>query len=589
MVRLFLLLLIMVNLAAAQVQFTATASSTSVQVGENIEVTFTFTGASTGVPTPQPNDYTNLDLVGGPSTSTQTSIVNGQVSSQKSFTYYFRAKTPGKAVVGSVQANIRGRNYTTSPIQISVVATGEKARTGQREEVFIQVVPDKREAYVGEQIVLTYKLFFSTSVYSPEFKEMPKSPGFWTEEFDMPSQLVPRDEVVDGQSYKSVVVRKVALFATTAGDLTVEPLTAVVQVERRQNSRGRTNDPFNDPFFSIGRRREAVEVSCRTLNLLIKPLPDLGKPAGDLAVGKFSLSSRLDKSECETNDAVTLTILVRGTGNIKTIPRPQVTIPSDFEAFDPKTSDQIKRGPDRISGSKTFEYVLIPRASGTQVFPEIKLPYFDPDAGTYDEARTAPLTLNVSRGSGRLSEGSVPVASKREVQTIGQDISYVKNTIGDLTSVVGLPHQSMSFWLGLGAPWMALAAVMFAVRRQIRAGQTLSARRRRVLKHARVELMTAEKANTESKTEIVTRSLSTVVQMIAIEWTGNRTPTATLQEWEAEWRTKGYAVEHWDVLATANQLSERSRFAGSSLSQSELSQAIANVRRLLTELEGEAK
>jgi len=589
MVRLFLSLLIMVNVAAAQVQFTATASSTSVQVGENIEVTFTFTGASTGVPTPQPTDYTNLDLVGGPSTSTQTSIVNGQVSSQKSFTYYFRAKTPGKAVIGPVQANIRGRNYTTSPIQISVAASGEKARSDQREEVFIQVVPDKREAYVGEQIVLTYKLFFSTSVYSPEFKEMPKSPGFWTEEFDMPSQLVPRDEVVDGQSYKSVVVRKVALFATTAGDLTVEPLTAVVQVERRQNSRGRANDPFNDPFFSIGRRREAVEVSCRTLNLSIKPLPDSGKPAGDLAIGKFSLSSRLDKSECETNDAVTLTILVRGTGNIKTIPRPQVTIPPDFEAFDPKTSDQIKRGPDRISGSKTFEYVLIPRASGTQVIPEITLPYFDPDAGTYDAARAAQLTLNVSRGSGRLSEGSMPVASKREVQTIGQDISYVKNTIGDLTSVVGLPHQLMSFWLGLSAPWMALAAVMFAVRRQVRAGQTLSARRRRVLKHARAELLTAEKANTESKTEIVTRSLSTLVQMIAVEWTGNRMPTATLQEWEAEWRTKGYAVEHWDVLAMANQLSERSRFAGSSLSQSELSQAIANVRRVLIELEGEAK
>ncbi|MBL0060493.1 MAG: protein BatD [bacterium] len=586
MARLLLSLLFIVGVANAQVQFTATASSTSVQVGENIEVTFTFTGAATGVPTPLPTDLTNLDLVGGPSTSTQTSIVNGQVSSQKSFTYYFRAKTPGKAVIGPVQANIRGRNYTTSPIQISVAA-GEKARSGQREEVFIQVLPDKREAYVGEQIVLTYKLYFSTSVYSPEFKEMPKSPGFWTEEFDMPSQLVPRDEVVDGQSYKSVVVRKVALFATTAGDLTVEPLTAVVQVERRQNSRGRANDPFNDPFFSIGRRREAVEVSCRTLNLSIKPLPESGKPIGDLAVGKFSLSSRLDKSECETNDAITLTILVRGTGNIKTIPRPQVTISPDFEAFDPKTSDQIKRGPDRISGSKTFEYVLIPRASGTQVIPEIRLPYFDPDAGSYEVARTAPLTLNVAHGSARVSEGSMPVASKREVQTIGQDISYVKNSIGDLTSAADLPHQSLSFWVGLGAPWIALAGVMFAVRRQVRAGQTLSARRRRVLKNARAALLTAEKANSENKTEVVMRSLSTLVQVIAVEWTGNPAPTATLQDWEAEWRTRGYSIDHWDVFENANQLSERSRFAGSSLSQSELSQTIANVRRVLTELEGE--
>ncbi len=223
------------------------------------------------------------------------------------------------------------------------------------------------------------------------------------------------------------------------------------------------------------------------------------------------------------------------------------------------------------------------------MIPEITLPYFDPDAGAYDVARTAQLTLNVARGSGRVGESSMPVASKREVQTIGQDISYVKNSIGDLTSAANLPHQSMSFWMGLGAPWVILAGVMFAVRRQVRAGQTLSARRRRVFKHARAELSTAEKANSENKTEVVTRSLSTVVHIIASEWTGNRTPTATLQEWEAEWRTIGYSVEQWDVLANANQLSERSRFAGSSLSQSELSQAIANVRRVLTDLEGEAK
>ena len=232
---------------------------------------------------------------------------------------------------------------------------------------------------------------------------------------------------------------------------------------------------------------------------------------------------------------------------------------------------------------------MIPRASGTQVIPEISLPYFNPESGSYDVASTAPLTLNVARGSGRVSEGSMPVASKREVQTIGQDIAYVKNSMGDLTSLGDLPHQSMSFWVGLSAPWIALAGVMFAVRRQVKAGQTLSARRRRVLKHARTELLVAEKANSENKIEVVTRSLSAVVQMIAVEWTGNRTPTATLQEWEAEWRTKGYSVEHWDILAIANQLSERSRFAGSSLSQAELTQTIASVRKVLSELEGEAK
>ncbi len=589
MLRALLPLLLFAQVALAQIQFTATANSTSVQAGETVEVTFTFIGAATGVPTPQPGDLLNLDLIGGPSTSTQTSIINGKMSSSKSFTYYFRAKAPGKATIGPVQVNYKRRNYTTSPIQILVLASGQRASSGQKEEVFIQVIPDRREAFLGEQIVLTYKLYFSTSVYAPEFKELPKSTGFWTEEFEMPSQLVPRDEVLDGQSYKSVIVRKVALFATTVGELTVEPLTAMVQVERRNNGRGNRNDPFNDPFFTFNRRREAIEVSCRPIKLNIKPLPEVGKPTGEIAVGKFSISARLDKTECETNDAVTLSVLVRGNGNIKTLPKPSFIIPPDFEAFDPKTTENIKRGPDRISGSKSFEIVLIPRAPGMQSLPSVTFPYFDPVTETYEVAKTAPMVLNVVRGSGRAGDGSLPVASKREVQTIGQDIAYLKTSVGELVKVGQLPHNAMSFWFGLGAPWILLASVLFAVKRQEKAGQSLSARRRRVLKKVRADLDNAEKSATHDQVEDVTRTLINAVQSIAIEWLGIRSVTTTIEDWEEMWRAKGYSDEQWNKLMAANSLSERSRFAGSALSRSEIVETISQVRSVLSELEGAMK
>lgn len=586
MAQVIFMIVLLVSTSLAQIQFTAKVNSSAVQAGQNVELTFTIAGAATGVPTPQPMEFTNLELLGGPSTSTRTSSVNGKVTSEKSFTYYFRAKAPGKARIGSVQLNIKGRSYTTSPIELTISAAGESARGGQREEVFIQVIADKKEAYVGEEIVLTYKLFFSTSVFAPEFKELPKTPGFWMEEFEMPSQLVPRDEIVDGQSYKSVVIRKIALFGTTVGDLTVDPLTALVQVERRQGSRGRSNDPFNDPFFSFGRRRETVEVSCRSLKLNVKPLPDSGRPSGDLAVGKFSLTSRLDKSQCETNDAVTLSILVRGTGNIKTIPRPRVIIPPDFEAFDPKVIDQIKRGPEHISGTKTFEYVLIPRASGVQVIPEVSLLYFDPTSMSYETVRTAPLTLEVTRGVARNTEGSMPVASKREVQTVGQDIAYVKNSLGSLVSSNVLPHSTLSFWVVLTSPWICLAAVMFVVRRQERAGQTLSAHRRRIIKTARSNLLAAEKSNADGKTEPATRSIANVVRSIAVEWTGNNSPTFAFQDCESQWSDLGLSTKHWSALTNANHLCERSRFAGGSISSQELSNCINELRGVLGDLEG---
>ncbi|MBK6909878.1 MAG: protein BatD [bacterium] len=586
MLRALLLLMVLVQFAVAQVKVTATANRTILPAGEMVEVTIAVEGAATGVPTPQLSDVTNLDLVGGPSTSTQTSIVNGRVTSQKSYTYFFRAKAAGTAIVGPISLNIKGKPYTTSPLSLTITPTGQKGRTGEREEVFIQVIPDKRQAYVGEQIVLTYKLFFSTTIYAPEFKELPKSTGFWTEEFDMPSQLVPRDEVVDGSNYKSVVIRKVAVFAATAGELTIEPLTAVVQVERRANQRGRSNDPFNDPFFNFGRRREQVEVTCRQLSLDIKPLPEVGRPAGEVAVGNYSITAKLDKVQAATNDAVTLTVQVRGAGNIKMLPSPRVTIPPDFEAFDPKVTDQLKRGPDKISGTKTLEYVLIPRVAGAQAIPAIELPYFDLANEKYGVARTQELTLSVVRGTGSGSAGALPFAGKREVQSVGQDIAYVKNSVGTLAPVGELPHQSMAFWLGLSGPWLILAGVLFAVRRQEQVSRTLSGRRRRILRSVRLELDAADKANQQGKTEVVTRTLENVVRSVAMEWTGLHTATATAQEWEAEWNARGLPSEQWTVLSGALTLSERNRYAGGALSRSDLTDLIAKLRTVTQELEG---
>jgi len=587
MARLLLLMLFATTSCLAQIQFTATANRTSAPVGEVIEITVAVDGAATGVPSPQLGQLVNLELVGGPSTSTQTSIVNGRVSSQKSYTYYFKGRTEGPASFGEMKIAVKGAVYTSRPIQLTILPAGQRAKGGDKEDVFIEIIPDKRKAFVGEQIVLTYKLYFSTTIYAPEFKEMPKSTGFWTEEFEMPSQLVPRDEVVGGQSYKSVIIRKVALFATTAGELTVEPLTAVVQVERRTNPRGRANDPFNDPFFNFGRRREQVEVTCRPLKLNIDPLPDAGRPQGEVAVGNYSIAAKLDKPQAATSDAVTLTVVTRGAGNIKMLPQPKISIPPDFEVFDPKVTDQVKRGPDKITGSKSLEFVLIPRAAGEQVIPAIELTYFDPASGDYKTASTQPLSLSVSKGAGG-RDASLPYASKREVQSVGQDISYVKNSLGELVPLGRLPHQSFSFWTGLATPWLGLAGVMFILRRQEQAGRTQSGRRRKVLRDVRAHLADAEKASQQDKPESVTRTLELVVRLIATEWTGVSSPTATAEEWQEAWKDKGLPDDTWTLLVNALTLSERSRFAGGALTKSELNEAIAQLQSAVRSLEGGA-
>lgn len=587
--RTLILVLLVSQAAFAQVQIKAQSSRPSAAVGEPFEVTFTIEGAASGVPTPQPNKLTNLNLVGGPSTSTQTSIVNGRVSAQKSFTYFFSGNAPGLATIGPVEIVLKGKRYASNPITISITAASERAKTsGNKEEVFAQVIPDRREAYVGEQIVLTYKLYFSTNIFAPEIKELPKATGFWTEEFDLPDQLVPRDEVVDGQSYKSIVFRKIALFATTSGELNVDPLTAVVQVERRQSSKKGRDPFFDDPFFSFGRRREAVEVSTKPLKLSIKSLPETGKPVGEIAVGKFTASARVDKQQVEANDAVTLTIQLRGSGNVKTLPAPAIDFPPDFETFEPKTSDQIKRGPDRITGSKTFEIVLIPRAAGTQIIPSINYSFFNPETQSYEVASTAPITIGVARGSGRESAGSLPFEAKREVKTVGQDIAYVKTEPGSLITIGELPHQQTTFWMMLSGPWVLLAGMAVMIRKREQVGKTLPARRRRALRRARAGLLDVEAAATKGNLAEATRLLTLAVQEVIIEWTGLSASTHTSSDWEAEWIVRGMSHDHWSVLKSALELSDRSRFAGGQQSTQDVKQSVVDVRTVLASLEGAA-
>jgi hypothetical protein len=173
----------------------------------------------------------------------------------------------------------------------------------------------------------------------------------------MPSQLVPRAmKWWTGKATNPSSFARSRCSPPPPANLTVEPLTAQVQVERRNNSRRRrANDPFNDPFFRIQQRppRSPLRSTCRALNSEhpIRLPENKSSATGDLAVGKYSMSARLGQNlDCETNDAVTLNGSRARHGKHQDDSHVRTSrLPPDFEAFDPEiVRDQIKRGPDKI-------------------------------------------------------------------------------------------------------------------------------------------------------------------------------------------------------------------------------------------------
>jgi hypothetical protein len=351
---------------------------------------------------------------------------------------------------------------------------------------------------------------------NPEITKIPRAPGFWMEEVALPQQLHLNDEVVNGKAYKSAVIRKLALFPTSTGELEVEPMDVQTKIERKTQRRSRDPlDIFNDPYFRLGSSMEPVEVSSPQVKIKVRPLPDGAPPEFNGAVGNFKISAAFDRNQVNTNDAVTLTVRVEGAGNIKTLPEPVVQFPPDFDRFDPKQSEQISRGA-KISGAKIFEYVLIPRAPGVQQIPEIRYAFFDPASEKYQSLSTPALALNVARGNGDPGAfGSTPGIARRDVTSVGTDIAYLKKRPGAFRPLHKAPHQTFGFWMFALSPWIAASgAFVFAARRAKTTGirPTFSAN----LKHAVKSLNEAAKCAQKNPADAL-RLMQTAVESVLSE------------------------------------------------------------------------
>ena len=95
----------------------------------------------------------------------------------------------------------------------------------------------------------------------------------------------------------------------------------------------------------------------------VDPLPSNKPESFNGAVGHFSLIASIDKKTAKTNDGITYKVTFSGKGNIKLIDAPKINFPPDFDTYDPKESLNVDAANGGIEGSKTFEYLIIPKKS----------------------------------------------------------------------------------------------------------------------------------------------------------------------------------------------------------------------------------
>jgi len=505
-----LLLFFTTNIFAAEITFIASVNKNPVGTNEQFSITYTLNTQGSNFQAPTFRDF---NVLSGPNQSTSMQFINGNMSQSVSFTYYLTANSEGTFRIDPATITVNGGKVKSNTLTINVVKS-QKAQSGAQQQksndadagissnsVFLRVSVNKSSVYRGEALLATYKLYTKVNLVNYSIDKLPALNGFWSQELKMPQQLELTTENYNGEMYRVGIVKKVLLFPQQSGTLTIEPMEGSC-IARIQTQRKRSNNPFdifNDPFFNdpfFGSAQDVkVNVKSLPVKITVKDLPQENDNAFKGAIGSFSLQATTDNDKVKANDAINLKIKISGKGNLKLIDAPEVEVPTDFEKYDPKVSDNTNISESGVSGSKTFEYLLIPRHEGEYTIDPIKFTYFDLDKKQYEQLQSSAFKITVKGISGDASAAQSVATSqnKTDIKLLGKDISFIKT--GKLTTKPATTfYLSGLYYLLVAIPFAALILLILYIRKRNRlAGDAEYMRSSRATKMAHKRLSIAKK------------------------------------------------------------------------------------------------
>ncbi len=427
--------------SAQNVQFTAQAPKV-VEAGEQFELVFSINGDPSDFLIPKITDFR---ILFGPSTSQSTSTqwVNGKVTSSSTYSYsYIMIGTkPGKYLIGSAEITVNSKKYKSNPLNIEVIAsasgnkqTGNASTNSNQEntpsgqvstegDIFIRVIVDKKNVFLGEYLVASVKLYSKANISSIDNVQFPAFDGFFKQDIETPPLRSLERETVNGEIYGTGIIKKFILIPQKTGELKIDPMTMDCSIQQQVKNRRR--GVFDD-FFGPSVQTVSQKLKSKTISVNVKQLLG-GKPDSfNGAVGKFNMDAKADKTSAKTNDAITLKVTISGTGNIKLIDAPKINFPPDFDSYDPKVNLNTSVADGGVSGSKTFEYLIVPRNPGEFRIAPLSFTYFDVSSNQYKTITSKEFVFNIEKGENSQATTVVSGLSKEDVKYIGKDIFFIK-------------------------------------------------------------------------------------------------------------------------------------------------------------------
>ncbi len=475
---------------ADNVVFKAQAPS-QVIAGKPFQLTYTVNQRSRDLRAPE---FTDFDVLSGPytSTSSSTSFVNGKRTSsfEQTYTYMLVARTAGTFTIGPATIKADGEQVQSNGVRIQVLPedqqpqqqSGQSSAASQpssqntqsaqtsSENLFVRTIVTKTKVHEQEALMISYKLYFANVDVAQltNNTKLPEFTGFLKQELEQ-GEIQTELEHYNGRNYQTAVLYRTVLYPQHSGDIKIDPahFEAVLRVQVQQRARSIFDDFFGT-YTNVTKMLTAPGVTIH-----VSALPS-GKPAGfSGGVGKFTLTPSISQTELQANEAVTIKLDISGSGNMKLLKTPAIDWPEGFEPYDPKVTNNFKTTTSGMSGTKSIEYLAIPRNGGEYTIPAIKFSYFDIEEKAYKTLSTPEYTIHVKRGAGESSvvSNQQPVISytqKEDIKKLGTDIRYIDTKAPKSTNRQSPITYYQFIWLWYIVPLIIAIILLIVLRKQIK-------------------------------------------------------------------------------------------------------------------------
>lgn len=500
---LFLFLLQGNSLFAQEVVFKASAPKGVVK-GEQFRLTYTLN--KEGKDIRLPSDMDGFNVLFGPSVSSSysTQIINGKSTSQSSFSYTYIVIAPeeGSFTIGPASITVDGSNYKSNSLQINVLPPdkeSEKSQSNQssssssspteikKTDAFIRAIVSKDRIYEQEGFMVTFKLYTTLNVVDFGRIEFPEFEGFLVEELDVPSNQQLQMEHYEGRNYYTAVLRKTLLFPQRAGNMTIP--SGKLEMVFSVPSGKKVSSFFGMQEVNVDVKKPMIT---NPVTINVNALPS-GKPSSFKgAVGSFTFTPSISTQKITANEPITITLKISGTGNQKLIQNPEVEFPSNFELYDPTIENELTATSNGLNGTRTIEYLVIPRYEGDYSIPPIEFSYFDINSRSYKTLKSPPYSVTVLKGDPSKTTASTYI-NQQEVR-VEQDIRYIKTEKPKILKTDNFFVGSWSYWLWYLIPFVLFCVFFVLYRKQMKLNANIALmRNKRANKVAKRRLKQAER------------------------------------------------------------------------------------------------